>query len=393
MITLFRSNSIRDAAERAYGRVVEQARRPGFFIDCGVPDTLDGRFELICLHAFLYLHRLKRERQRAAPLGQRFFDTMFADFDRSLREMGTGDLSVGREIKGMAEAFYGRVAAYEQGLAGDDSVLQPALARNLFGTAPPTQPGSRRWRSMRARGGGLISRARRTAGGPGPFGIRHAPRRARRRGVDPMTRMTTGDRHTGILTPRPAGAARGGTVSPGHQRQRGGGCRTRPAFRSPPLDRLCARSSWSAWARTGSSCAPPLTLNSSKAASSPSIRSGARRRRKFTLIYGPPEAEEEIGGTVDDNRLRADRRDVIDAGEAVPSNSRWRCRRSRIAGASVEHRNAAEDEPGRLCRRASRLPIGAASERDRRRPFAARLPGVPRGFHCCCRRLGIWLSN
>ena len=140
MITLFRSNSVRDAAERAYGRIVDQARQPGFFIDCGVPDTLDGRFELICLHAFLYLHRLKREERRAAPLGQRFFDTMFADFDRSLREMGTGDLSVGREIKGMAEAFYGRIAAYERGLAGDDSVLQPALARNLFGTSPPTQP-------------------------------------------------------------------------------------------------------------------------------------------------------------------------------------------------------------------------------------------------------------
>ena len=140
MITLFRSNSVRDAAERAYGRVVEQARRPGFFVDCGVPDTLDGRFELICLHAFLYLHRLKREEKRAAPLGQRFFDTMFADFDRSLREMGTGDLSVGREIKGMAEAFYGRIAAYEEGLAGDDPVLRAALARNLFGTAPPTQP-------------------------------------------------------------------------------------------------------------------------------------------------------------------------------------------------------------------------------------------------------------
>jgi cytochrome b pre-mRNA-processing protein 3 len=139
MMTLFRSNSIRDAAALAYSQVVEQARRPGFFTDCGVPDTVDGRFELICLHAFLYLHRLKHEQQRAAPLGQRFFDTMFADFDRSLREMGTGDLSVGREIKRMAEAFYGRIAAYEEGLAGDDSVLQPALQRNLFGTAPPTE--------------------------------------------------------------------------------------------------------------------------------------------------------------------------------------------------------------------------------------------------------------
>jgi cytochrome b pre-mRNA-processing protein 3 len=136
MFTLLRSIPVREAAELAYGRVVEQARQPGFFIDCGVPDTVDGRFELICLHAFLYLHRLKREQKQAAPLGQRFFDTMFADFDRSLREMGTGDLSVGREVKRMAEAFYGRVAAYEQGLAGDDAVLQPALARNLFGTAP-----------------------------------------------------------------------------------------------------------------------------------------------------------------------------------------------------------------------------------------------------------------
>jgi cytochrome b pre-mRNA-processing protein 3 len=140
MITLFTSLSVREAAELAYGRVVEQARRPGFFTDCGVPDTLDGRFELICLHAFLYLHRLKREDKQGAALGQRFFDTMFADFDRSLREMGTGDLSVGREIKRMAEAFYGRIGAYEQGLAGDDAVLQPALERNLFGTAPPTRP-------------------------------------------------------------------------------------------------------------------------------------------------------------------------------------------------------------------------------------------------------------
>src|ERR1700674_4046258 len=136
MITLFRSVSVREAAELAYRRVVEQARQPGFFTDNGVRDTLDGRFELICLHAFLYLHRLKREKPPAAAVGQRFFDAMFADFDRSLREMGTGDLGVGREIKRMAEAFYGRVAAYEQGLAGDDSVLRPALARHLFGTAP-----------------------------------------------------------------------------------------------------------------------------------------------------------------------------------------------------------------------------------------------------------------
>lgn len=137
MLTLFRSDPLQQAADQAYRQVVAAARRPRFFAGGGVPDTVDGRFELICLHAFLFLHRLKREHPRAKTLSQRFFDTMFTDFDRSLREMGTGDLSVGREVRRMAEAFYGRIAAYEAGLAADDDeVLQSALARNLFGTAP-----------------------------------------------------------------------------------------------------------------------------------------------------------------------------------------------------------------------------------------------------------------
>jgi cytochrome b pre-mRNA-processing protein 3 len=60
---------------------------------------------------------------------------MFADFDRALREIGTGDLSVGKQVKRMARAFYGRIGAYEEGLAGDDQALGAALARNVFGTA------------------------------------------------------------------------------------------------------------------------------------------------------------------------------------------------------------------------------------------------------------------
>lgn len=139
MFSFFRANPVQHAAELAYRRVVEQARQPGFFTDGGVPDTVDGRFELICLHAFLYLHRLKRERPGSGALGQRFFDVMFVDFDRALREMGTGDLSVSREIKRMAEAFYGRIAAYEEGLSAGDAALRPALARNLFGTAPASE--------------------------------------------------------------------------------------------------------------------------------------------------------------------------------------------------------------------------------------------------------------
>jgi cytochrome b pre-mRNA-processing protein 3 len=140
MISLFRRNRQQNAAELAYRRVVDQARQPGFFRDIGVPDTIDGRFELICLHAFLFLRRLKGESPAAAQLGQRFVNAMFADFDRSLREMGTGDLSVGRQVKRMAQALYGRIEAYESGLAGGDAMLNAALARNLFGTVQAAAP-------------------------------------------------------------------------------------------------------------------------------------------------------------------------------------------------------------------------------------------------------------
>ena len=104
-----------------------------------MPDTVDGRFELIALHAFLVFERLKRDRSERG-FAQSLFDLMFADFDRALREMGTGDLSVGKEVRRMAEAFYGRVAAYEQALAGDEAGLRDALRRNLYGTADPAAP-------------------------------------------------------------------------------------------------------------------------------------------------------------------------------------------------------------------------------------------------------------
>jgi cytochrome b pre-mRNA-processing protein 3 len=134
MIAFDRRKSIRDASERAYRMVVEQARQRVFFAECGVLDTLYGRFELVCLHAFLYLHRLTSERPRANALAQAFFDAMFSDLDRALHEIGTGDLRVGRQVKRMAQGFYGRIRAYENGIAADDAVLGAALARNLFGT-------------------------------------------------------------------------------------------------------------------------------------------------------------------------------------------------------------------------------------------------------------------
>ncbi len=134
---LFRRDAHRDAALSLYNRVVSQAREEGFYRALGVPDTLDGRFEMIALHAFLVLNRLKREGAAATGLGQALFDIMFADLDRGLREMGAGDLGVGRHVKYMVEAFYGRVRAYEQGLTEEGKALETALGRNLYGTATP----------------------------------------------------------------------------------------------------------------------------------------------------------------------------------------------------------------------------------------------------------------
>ena len=129
-----RRRAERDVAGRLYGDVVRQARRPEFYMNCGVPDTAQGRFGMIALHAFLVLHRLKRDRESGAVLAQGVFDAMFKDMDRNRREMGTGDLGVGRRVKAMAQSFYGCIAAYEAGLEGDDDVLSGALKRNLYGT-------------------------------------------------------------------------------------------------------------------------------------------------------------------------------------------------------------------------------------------------------------------
>jgi len=129
------------AASGLYAALVEQARRPDFYARHGIPDTVDGRFEMIVLHMFLVLRRLRGE-AGAEAFGQALFDAMFADMDRSLREMGVSDLSVGRHVKTMAKSFYGRAAAYESGLAEPgDETLGEALRRNAYGTLPaPPDP-------------------------------------------------------------------------------------------------------------------------------------------------------------------------------------------------------------------------------------------------------------
>jgi cytochrome b pre-mRNA-processing protein 3 len=126
------------AAHPLYGQIVAQARQADFYLAAGVPDTVQGRFEMIALHMFLVLHRLKQDGGQGADLAQDLFDLMFQDMDRNLRELGTGDLAVGKRIKTLAKGLYGRIAAYEQGLNGGVGAdgLEQALSRNVFADVP-----------------------------------------------------------------------------------------------------------------------------------------------------------------------------------------------------------------------------------------------------------------
>ena len=136
------SKHARASAESLYGNAVNAAREAVFYNDLGVPDTVDGRFEMISLHVYLLLRRLKSTGAEGKKVSQMLFDTMFDDMDRTLREMGVGDLGVGRRVKEMAKAFYGRVAAYDQGLeAATEDVLGMALSRNVFRTEEWKAPG------------------------------------------------------------------------------------------------------------------------------------------------------------------------------------------------------------------------------------------------------------
>lgn len=118
-----------------YVAVVAQARRPFFYRDLGVPDTVDGRFELILLHLFLLIERLNRENSSEAEmLSQRLSEAFFADMDRNLREMGVSDTSMGKRMKDVAEAFFGRMKAYQKVWRSTDDSFVQALLRNVYGT-------------------------------------------------------------------------------------------------------------------------------------------------------------------------------------------------------------------------------------------------------------------
>ena len=122
LLSLFRKDPQRDAARSLYISAMEQSRLPAFYTQFAVPDSFDARFDMVTLHVYLIMRALKTggasdsRAEECRAMSQKLFEAMFRNLDDTLREMGVGDLSVAKKIRPMAEAFYGRVGAYEAAL-------------------------------------------------------------------------------------------------------------------------------------------------------------------------------------------------------------------------------------------------------------------------------------
>jgi cytochrome b pre-mRNA-processing protein 3 len=122
---------LRGTIEGIYGMIVTQAREPLFYRDLGVPDTVNGRFDLLVLHLWMVLRRLAPT-GGGAGLSQALFDRFCEDMDANLREMGVGDLTVPKRMQAFGEAFYGRVAAYDLAVTEGHEPLAQALCKNIL---------------------------------------------------------------------------------------------------------------------------------------------------------------------------------------------------------------------------------------------------------------------
>ena len=121
----------RGTIEAIYGMIVAQAREPLFYAGLGVPDTVNGRFDMVLLHLWMVLRRL-RPTEGGAGLCQALFDRFCGDMDDNLREMGVGDLTVPKRMQKFGEAFYGRAAAYDRALEAGAEPLAQALCKNIL---------------------------------------------------------------------------------------------------------------------------------------------------------------------------------------------------------------------------------------------------------------------
>ena len=139
---LFRPRAAQEAGRALYAAAVAEARQPRFYAELGAPDTPEGRFELYTLHVLLLIERLRGQGQPAAEASQALFDTYLSALDHGLRELGVGDTSVGKKMRRLGEAFYGRGKSYDAALAAlpDEAPLAAFLARTAFEGAAGGRP-------------------------------------------------------------------------------------------------------------------------------------------------------------------------------------------------------------------------------------------------------------
>jgi len=137
MLNVFRRNPQAPTIEALYGAIVAQARSPVFYLEYRVPDTVNGRLDMLMLHLALAFERLSQGAPAATAIGQGLFDRFCRDMDDHLREQGVSDLKVPKEMRNVGAAFFGRHGTYLNALlSGDEAALRAGLARNVYQDSP-----------------------------------------------------------------------------------------------------------------------------------------------------------------------------------------------------------------------------------------------------------------
>lgn len=135
---IFGSSERQARTDRLLKAISVQARQPVFYEELGVPDTLDGRFDLMALHGLLVFRALRDKGRDGRLLAQDTTDLMFSAFDDAIRSLGVGDMGVPRRVKTMAKAYIGRSAAYGAAIdSGDKAAMEEVLDRNVYRAGDP----------------------------------------------------------------------------------------------------------------------------------------------------------------------------------------------------------------------------------------------------------------